>query len=1513
MDIYNGNIKLILGLIWTLVRRFQIRSMGTAMSTKEALLTWVNTQVPDQNVKNFTTDWNDGIALCALIDRIKPGLCPQYATLQSGNELENCRQGMALAEEELGVFRLLEAEDLCHPQVDELSVMTYVSSFCTPANDRLLAWIQSVIPERNITNFNKDWNDGINLSCLLNVLLPGTLPDCHQLDPHQSLDNLVQAMKIGEEYLGVKPVLTPAQLADPKVDELNVATYLSRFQFAKPIPLPHMITCKGHGLFKAISGRSATFEADCSKGGAGDLAVIITDSEQHPIEAQLIHKDNDLIEVKYVPQVAGELTVEVKWSESPIPGSPFHPDVIDLGNFSFTGKQITGGQSAKIGSIVVMEAKGITDVGDLDVLIQHSDGNTETAKTVLKEDGVMECTYTPTRPGKDEVFAKIAGIEIPGNPFEVRVVDPSQCSVQMVDPPVGQPLVANKPATFTIIASEANLGGITAEVTRPDSSKPDELNVIPQGDGSNVATFTPAETGEYKISVTCAGGDIRGSPLLLTATDPGKCEFLDAVPSTVQIGKPSTIRLNVKGAGVGAVDVSSSQPSVLTVTTSSDSTEPELYTIHLTPVSVGESSIDVKWEGNPISPTPCLIQVCDATKCSAYGPSITEGRGKCKIPFKFTVLTEGAGKGELIVKPKGQKATYAAMVTESDNGVYDVSFTTYEVGVHTIDVLWGDTHIPDSPFEVNFVKVGDANQFTVSGDGLREATAQKAAKCLLVGPTSGLLEDNILQVQVSNEQFKSTTVKEDDFDPKCNAAVVRVFDHGNASYSVEYAVPVAGVYSLSITSDGSHIPGSPFSVNVLAASDASKCRVFGEAVELAKKPFVFRVNSSIQFGVDITDAGEGTLSITGRNPNGGQISSVFTNDQEQDGKREKHVRYSPEDIGHHLLEIKWEGDDIPGTPLDLNVIDPSKCKISDLPPQKGMVEMKTMQFSVTCEGAGDSSPEVAVGAFDSSEMTLLQPSSQSGSVFCYTYTPESFGNTSLSVKFGGFETSNSPFIFIVIDPNRYSISGLNLLEKYARVLDPITFSISSKKFNSDDVIDVTQHGPRGEKEHTSLTPKDGKCSHSFTPLAAGAYDIFVECSGVQVSGSPLQIHVVDPQNCKIFGKFPDQFQVGAEEDVVVNTQGAGEGELQIFFNGAKEHPSMDCTVQKQDISSYVMKFNGKHVDSTSVSILWGGFNIKGSPFHVNISDANKCNAIGSVITSKTATTGEAVSFSVQTKDAGKGELTVIAKGPTATYKADIKATEGKYDVAFTPWEVGQVSLDLLWGKTHIPNSPFIINVENSKNICNATGDGLKTAMVGQEASFTVITTETGLLKKKAMAISVSGIRAGRLKTDIKDNQNGTYTVSYTPRKPGAYVANIEVNKTHILGSPFKINVVSAPDASKCIVGGPAIQPNAVHVCGSHPEVTVDTSEAGTGKLEAMIEGPNKYRPKVYMSEGVNGLYSIKFQATNPGRYIITPLWSGQEIPGSPFKVRVHPAPDASRVKAYGSGLEDGYIGTPGKF
>ena len=59
--------------------------------------------MPERVVKNFRSDWNDGIIVAALVDGMAPGLCPEFSTMDPQNALENASHAMKLAEDWLGV------------------------------------------------------------------------------------------------------------------------------------------------------------------------------------------------------------------------------------------------------------------------------------------------------------------------------------------------------------------------------------------------------------------------------------------------------------------------------------------------------------------------------------------------------------------------------------------------------------------------------------------------------------------------------------------------------------------------------------------------------------------------------------------------------------------------------------------------------------------------------------------------------------------------------------------------------------------------------------------------------------------------------------------------------------------------------------------------------------------------------------------------------------------------------------------------------------------------------------------------------------------------------------------------------------------------------------------------------------------------------------------------------------------------------------------------------------------
>ncbi|XP_059528507.1 plectin isoform X20 [Myotis daubentonii] len=134
-DIADGNPKLTLGLIWTIILHFQISDIQVSgqsedMTAKEKLLLWSQRMVEGyQGLRcdNFTTSWRDGRLFNAIIHRHKPMLIDMNRVYGQTN-LENLDQAFAVAERDLGVTRLLDPEDVDVPQPDEKSIITYVSS-----------------------------------------------------------------------------------------------------------------------------------------------------------------------------------------------------------------------------------------------------------------------------------------------------------------------------------------------------------------------------------------------------------------------------------------------------------------------------------------------------------------------------------------------------------------------------------------------------------------------------------------------------------------------------------------------------------------------------------------------------------------------------------------------------------------------------------------------------------------------------------------------------------------------------------------------------------------------------------------------------------------------------------------------------------------------------------------------------------------------------------------------------------------------------------------------------------------------------------------------------------------------------------------------------------------------------------------------------------------------------------------------------------------------------------------
>ncbi|XP_061144501.1 plectin-like isoform X23 [Syngnathus typhle] len=134
-DIADGNPKLTLGLIWTIILHFQISDIqvngqSEDMTAKEKLLLWSQRMTDGyQGLRcdNFSTSWRDGKLFNAVIHKHYPRLIDMGKVYHQTN-LQNLEQAFHVAEKDLGVTRLLDPEDVDVAHPDEKSIITYVSS-----------------------------------------------------------------------------------------------------------------------------------------------------------------------------------------------------------------------------------------------------------------------------------------------------------------------------------------------------------------------------------------------------------------------------------------------------------------------------------------------------------------------------------------------------------------------------------------------------------------------------------------------------------------------------------------------------------------------------------------------------------------------------------------------------------------------------------------------------------------------------------------------------------------------------------------------------------------------------------------------------------------------------------------------------------------------------------------------------------------------------------------------------------------------------------------------------------------------------------------------------------------------------------------------------------------------------------------------------------------------------------------------------------------------------------------
>jgi hypothetical protein len=129
-DVHAGSIKLILGMLWSLFRRFKIQNIEQGdKSSEEGLLLWVKQTTAGYDgvhITNYSESFRDGLAFLALVDKYTDGdvSFDEYKDDEPENRLQFAFNAI---EQRLGVPQLLDPEEVRTGFVDDRALVLYLS------------------------------------------------------------------------------------------------------------------------------------------------------------------------------------------------------------------------------------------------------------------------------------------------------------------------------------------------------------------------------------------------------------------------------------------------------------------------------------------------------------------------------------------------------------------------------------------------------------------------------------------------------------------------------------------------------------------------------------------------------------------------------------------------------------------------------------------------------------------------------------------------------------------------------------------------------------------------------------------------------------------------------------------------------------------------------------------------------------------------------------------------------------------------------------------------------------------------------------------------------------------------------------------------------------------------------------------------------------------------------------------------------------------------------------------
>nr|XP_029490900.1 filamin-C-like [Oncorhynchus nerka] len=1222
----------------------------------------------------------------------------------------------------------------------------------------------------------------------------------------------------------------------------------------KPCLDPSQVTASGPGLDKAKAGEPAYFTVDCTSAGEAELTIEIVAESGAESEVHIQKAAEGSFSVTYIPPFHGTHTITIKYGGHVVPNFPALIQVepaVDTGGVQVYGPGVQPrGVIKEVTTHFIVDARKMPKTfGDhlKACIINPSGTNTDTYIT-NKGDGTFRVEYTAYEDGMHVIEVLYDEVAIPKSPFRVSVVegcDPTR--VRAYGPGLEGGLI-NTPNCFTVETRGAGTGGLGLTI---EGASEAEITCKDNKDGSCSVEYVPFTPGEYDVNINFGGHPIPGSPFRVPVrdvVDPSKvkCSGL-GLGDRVRAHLPQTFTVDTIQAGQANLEVSLIGPSgsePVAVKNNSDGT----HTVNYTPVHDGPYTVSVKYGDQEVPRSPFKVRSQpghDASKVCASGPGLDKSGVPASLPVEFTIDARDAGEGLLTVQILDQECKpKKATIYDNRDGTYTVSYVADSTGPYTIMIKYGGDEIPYSPYHILALPTGDAS------------------KCLLTVSIGGhALASGLTKMQVHEEAIISVDTKAAGkgkvtcsvMTPEGVELDMGVQENRDGTFDIYYTAPEPGKYVITIRFGGQHIPKSPFHVTAT-----------NEPIVLSDGMDQFRpLNLVIPFTVQ-----QGPITGEVRMPYGKTAHPYIIDDN--DGTIT--VKSNPTENGLHEMDIKYEGNHIPGSPLQFYVDAMNSGLVTAYGPGlcQGSIN-KPVTFIVVTKNAGEGGLSLAVEGPSKAKITCKDNKDGTCTV---SYLPTSPGDYKIIVKFDNKHIAGSPFTAKITGDDSIRTSQLNV---------GTAADLSLKITESDlSLLTANIRAPSGNEEPCLLKRLPSRhIGISFTPKEVGEHEVSVKKNGKHVTNSPFKIQVGqsdigEASRVKAFGKGLVEAHTFKMAEFFVDTRDAGYGGLGLSIEGPSK-VDINCEVVEGGTCrvSYCPTEPGNHI----INIKFSDKHIPGSPFTVKVTGEGRMKE--SITRKRTApaiaSVGSACGLNL--KIPGNWFQMVSAQERmTRTFTRSSDTYTRKERTEISKMRGGETKREV-----RVEESTQTGGTGGASPFKDVFGEFLGRESLDSFAGIPATVTPGETATKGSMMAQVTSPGGKTEQAEIIDGGDSTYSVRFVPQEMGAHTVNVKYSGQHVPGSPFQFTVgpLGEGGSHKVRAGGTGLERG---VAGASTEFSIWTREAGAGGLSIAVEGPSK--AEISFEDRKDGSCRVVYIVQDPGDYEVSIKFNNEHIPDSPFVVPI---------------------------